>query len=224
MARKSKIGWGTLSVEKVVNWADKDKGKNILSPRAKNRLRLPDRTAVYFTGYKRWSRILLVAVLLVAFSMSRQEFASAAQLMSPGFQGLSVPHLVEPQGNIYYVAPGGSDSNAGTFTQPWRTIQKAANTLVAGDTVYIREGTYAEVVIPSNSGLPGQYIVYAAYPGETVTMDGTGVSLPSGASGLINVWGKSYIKSFGVAPNKCKLFCFQWRYWNFCVEIKLHRD
>ena len=52
----------------------------------------------------------------------------------------------------------------------------------------IRAGTYAEVVTPYNSGLPGQYIVYAAYPGEAVTIDGSSVSLPPGASGLFNVW------------------------------------
>ena len=33
-----------------------------------------------------------------------------------------------PQGTVYYVAPTGDDSNPGTADQPWRTIQKAANT------------------------------------------------------------------------------------------------
>ena len=42
---------------------------------------------------------------------------------------------------IYYVTPDGDDANPGTESQPWRTIQKAADTLVAGDTVYIRAGT-----------------------------------------------------------------------------------
>lgn len=47
-------------------------------------------------------------------------------------------------GKIYYVAKNGNDSNPGTESQPWRTIQKAAETLVAGDTVYIKAGTYNE--------------------------------------------------------------------------------
>lgn len=76
------------------------------------------------------------------------------------------------QGTVYYVAknnPGGcSDSGPGTETEPWCTIQKAANTLVAGDTVYIKEGTYIERVIPQNSGLPGNYITYRNYPGDEV--------------------------------------------------------
>ena len=35
-----------------------------------------------------------------------------------------------------------------------------------------RAGTYNERVIPENSGSAGNYITYAAYPGETVTIDG----------------------------------------------------
>ena len=34
-------------------------------------------------------------------------------------------------GTIYYVAPTGNDSHPGTIAQPWRTIQKAVNTVVA---------------------------------------------------------------------------------------------
>ena len=59
-------------------------------------------------------------------------------------------------GTTYYVAPSGNDSNPGTIAQPWRTIQKAADTMVAGDTVYIRAGTFPEQVIPHNSGNAGQ--------------------------------------------------------------------
>ncbi len=44
-------------------------------------------------------------------------------------------------GNIYFVSPSGSDSNPGTFALPWATPVKAKNTMVAGDTTYIRQGT-----------------------------------------------------------------------------------
>ena len=49
----------------------------------------------------------------------------------------------------YYVAPDGSDSNPGTLTQPFATIQKARdvvstiNSDMTGDIyVYIKQGTY----------------------------------------------------------------------------------
>lgn len=100
------------------------------------------------------------------------------------------------QGATYYVTTSGSDTNPGTETQPWRTIQKAAATLIAGDTVYVKAGIYNEKVIPENSGSPGNCIVYAAYPGDSVTLDGTGITL-DWHDALFTIEGKSYIKISG---------------------------
>jgi hypothetical protein len=99
----------------------------------------------------------------------------------------------------YYVAPDGSDSNPGTEAEPWKTITKAADTLVAGERVYIKAGTYKEQVIPQNSGSQAAYIIYAAYPGDTVTIDGETVALPpfgeyGDLAGLFDIRNKSYIK------------------------------
>jgi len=100
--------------------------------------------------------------------------------------------------STYYVASGGDDSNPGTEALPWKTVTKAAETLVAGDTVYIKEGTYNERVMPQNSGSPGKYITYTAYSGD-VKIDGTGINVPSGwGDGLFSVEGKSYIKVLGL--------------------------
>jgi len=41
-----------------------------------------------------------------------------------------------------YVAPDGSDSNPGTIDKPLESIQKAQELVSAGDTVFIRGGTY----------------------------------------------------------------------------------
>lgn len=46
----------------------------------------------------------------------------------------------------YYVAKTGSDDNAGTLAAPWLTLTHAASHLTAGDTLYIRVGTYVESV------------------------------------------------------------------------------
>lgn len=51
----------------------------------------------------------------------------------------------------YYVRPDGNNTNVGTgylASQAWATITKAAQTMVAGDTVYIAPGTYYEMVTP----------------------------------------------------------------------------
>jgi len=78
-------------------------------------------------------------------------------------------------GGTYYVAPGGGDDNPGTQARPWATLQRAADTLQPGDTVYLREGVYHQYVTLGRSGTPGQLITYSAYPGETVWLDGQGV-------------------------------------------------
>ncbi|MGZ3796926.1 MAG: right-handed parallel beta-helix repeat-containing protein [Pseudobdellovibrionaceae bacterium] len=39
-----------------------------------------------------------------------------------------------------------SDSNPGTQTQPWKTIQKASTAMIAGDTTIVVGGTYNEQV------------------------------------------------------------------------------
>ncbi len=51
--------------------------------------------------------------------------------------------LVIQEGTIYYVAPSGNDYYNGTTTStPFRTIQKALNSVTAGDTILIHGGTY----------------------------------------------------------------------------------
>jgi hypothetical protein len=72
------------------------------------------------------------------------------------------PGVAMAAGGIYYVSTSGSDTAAGTSTAPWRTIQKAANTAKAGDTVYIRPGTYDERVVISSSGTSGAPILFTA--------------------------------------------------------------
>ena len=59
-----------------------------------------------------------------------------------------------------------SDYNPGTEALPWKTLQWAANTLQAGDTVYIKAGTYTGDVYPANSGTTNAWITYSAYPGQ----------------------------------------------------------
>ncbi len=74
--------------------------------------------------------------------------------------------------HCYYVdSINGSDSNSGTSrNQPWQTIQKAANTMVAGDSTTVLSGDYNERVQITGSGTSGASITYQAE--GTVTMKG----------------------------------------------------
>src|SRR5947209_2610425 len=99
--------------------------------------------------------------------------------------------LPSRSGVTYYVSTSGNDNNAGTLAAPWRTIQKAANTVQAGDTVKVRAGTYNEVVTMKTSGNSTQgYITFANYPGEAPIVDGTGLAVgASGQTGLLSLDG-----------------------------------
>ena len=69
--------------------------------------------------------------------------------------------------NVSFVAPHGSDTNPGTFAEPYLTIQKCATTVSSGAICAIRAGTYRETVTP-NSG-----ITITSYDGEPVIVDGS---------------------------------------------------
>ncbi|MBN1670399.1 MAG: right-handed parallel beta-helix repeat-containing protein [Kiritimatiellae bacterium] len=69
------------------------------------------------------------------------------------------------EGGTYYVAGPGSDENPGSAAAPFRTIQKAADTVRPGDTVLVRGGRYAESVVMKTSGAAGGVITFRPEPG-----------------------------------------------------------
>ena len=85
-------------------------------------------------------------------------------------------------GNIFFVATTGSDTAAGTFAAPWKTILKAKNTIAAGDIAYIEDGVSqtsqdnftAYISMDnnnsSNSGTATAPKALVAYPNATVTV------------------------------------------------------
>ena len=100
--------------------------------------------------------------------------------------------------NTYYVATFGNNTNVGTETQPWATIQKAANTLIEGDTVFVKAGIYNERVVVQNSGILNGNIVYSNYQNDTVIIDGNGISWGGSWNGLFDISDKSYIQILGL--------------------------
>ena len=125
----------------------------------------------------------LSARLIRAFP-ARQAFSSAVQsaakflcgdspaVMPAGRGRTSVPSSIEPLearqllSATYFVSPSGSDSNPGTLSAPFKTIQHAASIATSGSVVDIETGVYHETVTP-NSGT-----TFQAYKGENVEIDG----------------------------------------------------
>jgi hypothetical protein len=98
----------------------------------------------------------------------------------------AVPTQV-PAGNTRYVSLSGNDANPGTQALPLRTIQQAANLVNPGETILIRSGTYTENVVIKKSGSASAWITLAAFPGETVTIDG------GNGNAIIDSGGQKYV-------------------------------
>lgn len=75
----------------------------------------------------------------------------------------------------HYAASNGSDDNPGTESQPWATIQHAADAAQPGNVICFRGGTYnGEETHLSCSGSANDPITFIAYPGEAPILDGGG--------------------------------------------------
>ncbi len=87
----------------------------------------------------------------------------------------SVPGPPDPPpspGGSYYVSTSGSDTALGTLASPFRTIGHALRRAAAGETVIVREGTYAEWASFEGSGAAGAPVTLRNYPGERPTITG----------------------------------------------------
>ena len=96
-------------------------------------------------------------------------------------------------GKTVFVAVNGSDTNTGVIDSPFATIQHAQSQISAGDTVYIRGGTYrmtesqiakyesiwAKVTYLDKSGSQDNRIKYWAYPGEEPIFDFQDIAPPN---------------------------------------------
>lgn len=73
-----------------------------------------------------------------------------------------------------YVSPTGSDSAAGTLAAPLKSIQSAVDKAVAGDTIYLRGGTYSPTtnIKIAKSGTSAKPYTMTAYNDEAVILDG----------------------------------------------------
>jgi hypothetical protein len=97
----------------------------------------------------------------------------------------------------FYVSTTGDDSNPGTQTAPWRTVQHAADTVRAGSTVNVRGGVYEELVsIKASGNATDGYITFRSYPGETAVLDAEHFA-PDGRSGILTIHNKNYIRVEG---------------------------
>ena len=86
-----------------------------------------------------------------------------------------------------YAAPNGSSTGSGSITSPW-DLKTALSSASAGDTVWLRGGTYPGNFLCWASGTTTSPIIYRQYPGERARVDGG--SSTGSAVGMMcqNVW------------------------------------
>lgn len=70
-------------------------------------------------------------------------------------------------------AERGDDGADGSLESPWKTIRHALQQISAGDTLYLRKGTYYEHVYCAVAGTAEKPITIRAYPGELAVIDGS---------------------------------------------------
>ena len=98
-----------------------------------------------------------------------------------------------PAHATFWVATDGDDSAPGTEEEPWATLQHAADTVPAGSTVYVREGTYEQRVDVHVSGEAGSPITFSAAPDERVVLDGSSLEVPADRSAMIQIDSEGFV-------------------------------
>lgn len=85
---------------------------------------------------------------------------------------IAIFHAIPAHAATYYVDATGSNSHPGTEKKPWQTVAYAVSQMVAGDTTYVKGGTYVEDVVRfSRSGTQLSPIKLLNYPGELPVID-----------------------------------------------------
>ena len=114
-----------------------------------------------------------------------------------------------PTVRVYYVAtnePNASDSNNGLHPTyqggqdgPWLTIHHAASMMTAGDTTYVRAGTYYESgIFFAHPGAPDAPIALINYQSEEVFIDGSRAADDYPGIGIVDGRGHYVIQGFTI--------------------------
>jgi len=149
----------------------------------------------------RWSKFVFFLGLMVSLpTPSRALDQIAPDSMPTSGVCPSTPPETTATTQTFYVALTGSDANPGTIDSPWRTIQHAADSVKAGETIYIHGGVYHESVdIQVSGSATAGPVTFQSYPGETAILDGTGLTAPAdNIKGLINIENQSYVTVRGL--------------------------
>jgi hypothetical protein len=126
-------------------------------------------------------RLMSLSGILLSLACAngqQDDFAEETSELSVVAGAEAVPNFafadIAPK-RVFHVATWGNDANNGAAATPWRTLNKAVRTVVAGDAIDVHAGTYAERVVigdSSKDGTASAPIHLRAAAGEVVTLKG----------------------------------------------------
>lgn len=97
--------------------------------------------------------------------------------------------------NSIFVSTTGDDTTGnGSFNKPYKTITYAISKATAGQTIYVRAGTYTENIVFNKSGEEDKYITLRNYPTEIAIVDCAGKTVEA----VVDFNSNSYIKVIGL--------------------------
>ncbi len=94
--------------------------------------------------------VLSMLILLIGCGGSSEKASPPPTTTQPAPTPSPAPAPIS--GQQYYVSMSGLDSNPGSPSAPWATIQHAAVVVAPGDTVHVASGTYSAAVKTTASG------------------------------------------------------------------------
>jgi len=130
-------------------------------------------------------------------------------------------NLIPGFSNTYYVSNNGNNSNPGTLSQPWLTLQHAADSVSGGDTTFVFEGTYAgfEITTPGDSinpivfkGLVDNIIINNASTQDNISIYGAhytiidNFNITNATRAGIGIIGWSNDECIGVVIKNCNIY------------------
>lgn len=106
----------------------------------------------------------------VILKMCKARFGAAFALFALTVPACVAGNLPTTSASEYHVSPDGDDAQDGSILASWRMLQRAADTLMPGETVYVHDGVYDERVTINVSG--------NANAGQRRVLDGDGDGVP----------------------------------------------
>ncbi len=133
----------------------------------------------------------------VTFQLGQSATTGQVAVYAAGATSNALLFTVRP-GRIYFVSTTGSDAANGSSSAPWATVQHARDSMLPGDTTYVRNSVTAStnddwsacLILGGQSGIAGRPLAMIGYPGESPTIGNVAPTAKAGCDSGIRTKGQ----------------------------------